>query len=232
MQTLTNIARNMKALVLFLLVVVMANTTVAQSTLPVNKTTGKVTYRFTIPVSTNIADEEAYELVTNWLNRNSGEFTRSNMCVKPENMGGVNTKVLAEVNNEFNNAYPVQSVDPYSNRASVKVVTKYFGDNGSNIHALYLQYYMIVTVVNHTIVCELSDIRYNHFNERSYQFKRILNWGNSTSLDPVNTIEYIVENQQGPAEFAKFYTFLNQDIKTMVNHLNDAVKGAGVVAAN
>lgn len=232
MQNLTNIARNMKALVSFLLVAVLVNTAAAQSTLPVNKATGKVTYRFTIPVSGNVTNEEAYEMVTNWLNRSTGEFTRSNMCVKPENMSGVNTKMLAEVSNEFNNAFPVQSVDPYSNRATVRVVTKYFGDNGSNIHALYLQYYMVITVVDHNIVCELSDIRYNHFNERSYQFKRILNWGNSTSLDPVNTIEYIVENQQGPAEFAKFYTFLNQDIRTMVNHLNDAVRGAGVVAAN
>lgn len=232
MRNLTATTRNMKALFSFLVIALFATATSAQTTMPVNKATGKVSYRFTIPVANNMSDEEAYAATAEWFSRNTAEFTRSNMCVKPENMSGVNGKMLAEVSHEFNNSFPVQSLDPNSNRVAVRVVTKYFGDQGSNIHALYLQYYMVVTVADHKITCELSDIRYNHFNERSYQFKRIQNWSNSTSLDPVNTIEYMVENQQAAAEFAKFYSFFNKDVKTMVEHLNSAVKGAGVVAQN
>ncbi|HLP51579.1 MAG TPA: hypothetical protein VK154_11885 [Chitinophagales bacterium] len=232
MTNLTTTTRNMKALFSFLVIALFANTASAQATMPVNKATGKVTYRFSIPVNENVSDEQAYEIAAEWFSRNTSEFTRSNMCVRPENMSGVNSKMLAEVSHEFNNTFPVQSLDPSSHRIAVRVVTKYFGDQGSNIHALYLQYYMIVTVADHKITCELSDIRYNHFNERSYQFKRIQNWSNSTSLDPVNTIEYIIENQQAAAEFTKFYSFFNKDVKTMVEHLNSAVKGAGVVAQN
>lgn len=232
MQTLTNIHSKMKTVLAFFTLALLVSGLSAQTTLPVNKATGKIDYRFTIPVNGNVSNEEAYEMATNWFSTHTKEFTRSNVSVAPQNMSGVNTSRLAEVEHEFKNTAPVQSLDPSSNRMTVRVVTKYFGDNGGTIHALYLQYYMIVTVENHQITCELTDFRYNHFNERSFQFKRILNWGNSTSLDPVATLEYIVENEQSHAEFGKFYSFLNKDLNRMVENFSTAVKTTGALTMN
>jgi hypothetical protein len=91
---------------------------------------------------------------------------------------------------------------------------------------------MVVTVEDHQITCELTDFRYNHFNERSFQFKRILNWSNSTSLDPVATLEYLVENEQSHVEFGKFYSFLNKDLNQMMTRLSNAVSTSGAIALN
>lgn len=227
-----NNIRKMKSPLSFLMLSVLANCLSAQTTLPKDKTTGKVAYRFSIPGNSNVSNEDAYEKASNWFSGHAKEFTRSNSSTAPENMPGVNVMNLAEVAHEFKNTEPVQSLDPASNRFTVRVVTKYFGENGGNIHALYLQYYMVVSVADHKINCELSDFRYNHFNERSYRFKRILNWSNSTSLDPVGTLEYLAENEQSHAEFSKFYSFLNRDVSQVIEHFTGAVKSSGVLALN
>jgi hypothetical protein len=83
----------------------------------------------------------------------------------------------------------------------------------------------VVTVAEHQIICEIKDIRYNHFNEHNYQFKRIQNWGNSTSLDPVNTFEYLVENEQSHEEFNKFYAFFNSELNQIVGQFGSYVSG-------
>lgn len=230
MSTTQNI--NMKSLLSFFTPALFANGLFAQNTLSTNHATGKVTYRFTIPVNVNVTNEEAYEMASNWFSGHTKECTRSNVSVAAENMSGVNKSNLAEVEHEFKNTAPVQSLDPASNRMTIKVVTKYFGENGGTIHALYVQGYMILTVENHQITCEVSDFRYNHFNEHSFQFKRIQNWGNSTSLDPVATLEYIVENEQSHAEFSKFYSFLNKDLNRMVENFTTAVKEKEALASN
>jgi hypothetical protein len=232
MKTKTQTNNNMKSLLSFFMLSFFANSLFAQTTLPTNRATGKVTYRFTIPVNGNVSNEEAYEMASNWFGSHTKECTRSNVSVATENMSGVNKSNLAEVEHEFKNTAPVQSLDPSSNRMTIKVVTKYFGENGGTIHALYVQGYMIVTVENHQITCEVSDFRYNHFNERSFQFKRIQNWGNSTSLDPVAPLEYIVENEQSHAEFGKFYSFLNKDLNRMVENFSIAVKATEALASN
>lgn len=222
----------MKALFFFLMLAILFTDLSAQTTLPTNRANGKITYHFSIPVNGNVSNEEAYEMASNWFSNHTKELTRSNNSTTPENMSGVNKSNLAEVEHEFKNTVPVQSLDPSSNRMTVRVVTKYFGENGSNIHALYLQYYMIVTVENHQINCELSEFRYNHFNEHSFQFKRILNWSNSTSLDPVATLEYLVENEQSHTEFSKFYSFLNKDLSQMVAHFSNAISTSAAIAQN
>jgi len=222
----------MRTILSFLMLAVLAQSISAQTSLPKDKATGKITYRFSIPINGNVSKGAAYEMVSNWFGSHTKEFTRSNTSVTPENICGVNTSRLAEVEHEFKNTAPVQSLDPESNRIVVRVVTKYFGENGGTIHALYLQSYMIVTVGEHEITCELTDFRYNHFNEHSFQFKRIQNWGNSTSLDPVATLEYLVENEQSHTEFGKFFSFFNKDVNQMITHFSNAVKTGGALTMN
>ena len=219
MKTQTN---NMKTILLSLIsLVAISFSGMAQTTLPTDAT-GKVSYRFSLPVEANVSEEEAYTIAQGWFANHTASCNRTN--VSNENLESVNTKSRAEVNTEFKNATPLQSLDPSSNRMTAKVITKYFGGTGSNIHVIYLQYYLTVRVENHQLLCEVSDIRYNHFNERSYRFQRVLNWSNTSALDAVNTIEYLVANQQSPAEFNKFYSFLNTDVNQLFNQLTGFVK--------
>lgn len=190
----------------------------------------KVKCTFSIPVADNVTTEQAYELATQWFANNGGQLTRSNLSEAAQCAQCTNPANLNEVNHEFDNHNPVQSLDPASNRMTARVITKYFGSGSSTIRAMYVQYYMVVSVVEHQIVCEIKDIRYNHFNEHNYQFKRIQNWGNSTSLDPINTFDYLVANEQSHEEFNKFYSFLNKEADQIVGQFSNYV--AATVSQN
>lgn len=202
----------------------------AQTTLPVEKATGKVTYRFSIPVQ-NVTNEQAYELAQNWFATHNCECNRANSNARTEG-NDLNVKSRAEVAKVFANATPLQSLDPASNRMTAKMITKYVGDNGGTIQAMYLQYVLIVTVEEGKINCEVSDIRYNHFNRHSYRFQRVLNWGNATSLEPVDKIEYLMQNEQSHEEFNKFYSFLNKDMNQLFENIAQYVKSNQSVSMN
>ena len=96
MQTLTNINSKMKTVLAFFVLALFVSGLSAQTTLPINKATGKIDYRFTIPVNGNVSNEEAYEMATNWFGTHAKEFTRSNVSVAPQNISGVNASRLAE----------------------------------------------------------------------------------------------------------------------------------------
>ncbi len=208
-------------------ILIVTLTASAQATLPVDKATGKVTYRFSIPVS-NVTSEQAYELAQNWFATHRSECNRTNNNARTEG-NDLNVKSRAEVATVFANATPLQSLDPYSNRMTAKMITKYVGDNGGTIHAMYLQYVLIVSISDGQINCEISDMRYNHFNRHSYRFQRVLNWGNASSLEPVDKIEYLMQNEQSHEEFSKFYSFLNNDINQFFGNIAGYVKSSSSV---
>ena len=220
--------KTLNTLLAILVLASIANNTSAQTSLPVNNATQKIAYHFSVPANGNTSNEALYEMATAWFSKHTKEFTRANTSA-PAN---TNAKNLEEVNHEFDNSNPVQSLDPSSNRITVRVVSKYFGETGGNIRALYVQCYMIVTVAEGKINFDLTDFRYNHFNQNNYKFQRVLNWSNSTSLDAVNTLEYLVSNEQCHAEFNKFYSFMNTDMNRMIERFSTSVKDAGMLTQN
>ena len=195
----------------------------AQNSLPVDKATNKVTYRFSIPTN-NVSNEDAFTQAQNWFAIHKSECSRANTTARLESCDGINTKSRDEVAKVFANNTPLQSLDPASNRMTAKMITKYVGNQGGTIQAMYLQYYLMITIADGQINCEISDIRYNHFNKRSYRFQRVLNWNNATSLEPVDKIEYLIENEQSHDEFNLLYSFLNKDINQLFENLSNHMK--------
>ena len=196
----------------------------AQTVLPVSAATGKIAYHVSIPVDGSVSNEAAYELAQQWITGHPAQFTRANANSIQVNAENVNVKNQKEVQQVFVNATPLQSIDPSSNRLTAKVITKYTGATGGMIHLLYLEYFMVVTVDDHHINCEITDFSYNHFNERSYSLQRIMSWSNFSSLEPIDKLEYMAANEQSHEEFNKFYSFLNDDVNQLYTHLSDFVK--------
>ncbi|MBK8658039.1 MAG: hypothetical protein IPN22_03995 [Bacteroidetes bacterium] len=204
----------------------------AQSLLPYDSATAKITYRYSIKRDKRLANDATYKIVQDWFEQNSCEFKRCNLnqysCVSQN----VNIKNLAEVEKVFSNASPLQSIDPESNRITGKVSLKYTGDALGILKVLYVEYFMIVTVNEKSIDCQITDIRYNHFNPKSFLLQRINNWSDFTSLEPVNTLEYLDQNQKCGSDFSKFACFLNEDVEKLYSHLGNYVKSAKSLSLN
>lgn len=222
----------MKAICTSLVFLLAYSSISAQSLLPYDSATAKVTYSYSIKRDKRMTNDAAYKVVQDWFEQNSCEFKRCNLnqygCISQN----VNTKNLAEVEKVFANASPLQSIDPESNRITGKVSLKYTGDALGILKVLYLEYFMIVTVNEKTIDCQITDIRYNHFNPKSFLLQRINNWSDFTSLEPVNTLEYLDQNQKCSSDFGKFACFLNDDMDRLYNHLGNYVKSAKSLSLN
>lgn len=190
--------------------------------LPIDTTTGKVIYRTQIEVSKKLSQERTYAALQNWF---STQPEVCNRCNKPENTDGVNLKNYKEVQQVFKNSSPLQSIDPESSRMAIRIIDRYFADEDEALKVVYTEYYVVITVSGNKVAAEISDIRYNHFNHRSYQLQRIGNWSDVLSFDSVNTIEHLLANGQQNDELLKLFTYINEDIQRlfaqMQNHLQN-----------
>jgi hypothetical protein len=185
-----------------------------------NVGSGKINSRYNIPVSSTTSNEDIYTATSEWLNTHPEIFNRMNAEAIQEQLYATSTIGREEVIREFSNKFPVQSLDPSAERMSVRVMTKYVGKANDNIKVMYVQYYLIISVENGQVNCEVADMRYNHFSHRNYKFQRILNWSNSKSLDDVNTFEYLMQNVESNPEFQALNSFLNKDLNKIVSTLS------------
>jgi hypothetical protein len=204
----------------------------AQSKLPVDAVTGKVVFKSVIHLRKDISNETAFSLAEDWFNNNKKQFSRFNHASVIENEKPLVSKARQEVETVFENKTPLQSIDPASNRLSGKVIVHYQGNSGGSIQHLYVQYSLILQIENQELRVTASELTYNHFNRNTFREQRFLNFSNSNACDAVNYMEYLVDCENRHEEFATFYNFLNQDVKSLFNNLETFMKGNQALTFN
>ncbi len=204
-------------------------TLTAQSELPFNQATQKVTYHFTLPTNGKASPESAITMLKSSIQQNPDLFTRANGMFA----SNVSGKTFNELETEFDNSHPVQSVDPQSDRMAVRVMVKYCsGKESKCLQMMYVQYYLVFTATAKGIDVEVKDIRYNHFNRKSGELQRIFSWSDYNSCDAISTIEYLVKNENCHADFSTFATFFNSDVAKLKSQLNSFVENSASLTMN
>lgn len=197
----------------------------AQSVLPYDSVTGKTVYQFTIEMDKSYKKDALFQLVQDWYAADATQFNRSNVCdtatVATEKKKNENREAVMK---EFQNNSPLQALDPEGNRVTGKVITRYCKPGNDCMRLFYVQYFVVINVQDNRLSCEINDIRYNHFNPRTFTLQRIFNWSNTGNCDPINTIEYLRNCEQCHDEFNGFAAFLNTDISDLMYNLRDFLK--------
>jgi hypothetical protein len=231
--TATSLLETVKVVLSVVAMCCLLNSVNAQSTLPVNAATHKVSYRFSVPVTAGISKEKAFETVQGWVAQNSRVFTRTNDLFAMNAASNDGNKTFTELEQVFNNTQPLQSIDPEGNRLAARVMVKYQSANSNRcLQMMYVQYYLVVTIKDNAIEAEVTDMRYNHFNKKSFQLMRINSWTDYTSCEPISTIEDLIANEHCHEEFCAFATFLNNDVAKLQNQLSAFVQGSQTLTLN
>lgn len=231
--TTTTLTETLKAVITLVALCYFMNSINAQSSLPLNAATQKVSYRFRVPVSAVFSKENAFEMLQGWVAKNGRVFTRTNDVFAMNAAANDNNKNFAELEQVFANVQPLQSIDPASNRLAAKVMVKYQGAKaGGCLQIMYVQYYLVLTVKEGAIEAEVTDIRYNHFNKKNFGLMRINSWTDYTSCEAISTIEYLVENEHCHDEFCAFATFLNNDVAKLQTQLTTFVESNEALTLN
>lgn len=220
----------MKSLTCFFAIIALVATANAQ-VLPVNAATQKAAFTFRFSVGKNMTDEQAFELAEKWF---SQQTTACSRCNSNARMLAVenSSRNKAEVEKVFGNNRPLQAIDPMGNRLSARIITQYAADNNSALRLMILQSSMVITIHEGVVTCEISDMRYNHFNPRSYNYQRIQSWGGGASLESVDTIEYLMNNAQGNGEVAAFFQYIKTDMQQLAGTFSQFMNGQQVVSMN
>lgn len=185
---------------------------------------GDIVYKQSFKVSGNQTDEEVYNLVQQWFESSAGQFTRQN-TILPE---AGNSKNKQAVDEAFNNSVPLQSIDPDSKRISARGLTRYYGEGTSCINMLYLEYYVIVQVSNKEVTATVCNIRYHHFNRKSYAAQPIYNWMGTKPCDAADKFEKLMTGSVCSEELTALCSFLGQDMANLLADLKTSLKTKGL----
>lgn len=197
---------------------------VAQTAL-VTQPNGDVVYKQSFKVSGVQSDEEIYRLVQQWFDASATQFTRQNIAA-PD---APNSKNKQAVDEAFNNSVPVQSIDPDSKRISARGLTRYYGGSVSScINMLYLEYYVVVQVNNKEVTATVCNIRYHHFNRKSYAAQPIYNWMGSKPCDAADKFERLMSGAVCSDELTALCAFLGQDMANLLAGLKANLKTNGL----
>ncbi len=223
-----------KTIFAFVVTLLVTNSALhAQDKLPLDSTTGKISYKFSIELDKQFKKKAVYALVQDWFNQQPEMFTRSNTVDTAKSAIDKKRNENKEaVLHEFANLTPLQHTDPESDRFSGKVILKYTGSNNGCIRLFYVQYAVIIIVEDNKLTGEVCNIRYNHFNPRTYQSQPVFNWSGMMPCDEVNTLDYLKDCEACHAEFSTFYSFLNNDTNELINSLREFVKGNKALTLN
>lgn len=224
-----------KTVLAFVVTLLVTNSALyAQDKLPFDSGTGKISYKFSIELDKSFKKRTVYALVQDWFNQQPELFSRSNTVdtVKSVVVDKKRNENKEAVQREFANLSPLQHTDPESDRLSGKVILKYTGTNNGCIRLFYVQYAIILIVQDNKLTGEICNIRYNHFNPRTYLSQPVFNWSGMMPCDDVNTLEYLKDCEACHVEFSTFYSFLNKDTNELINSLRDFMKANKTLTLN
>jgi hypothetical protein len=189
--------------------------------------TGEVVYREHFKLSSEINNEQAFELIQKWFTQNPAKFTHQN--IEQTGVNGGDNK--AAVEQAFKNAQPLQSIDPESNRVVGRSVVKYYGNSNSSIKVMYIEYYVVLEIHGHDLTATIKQIKYHHFNAH-YAAQVIYNWQGGKPFDSSDKFETLTSSPNSSADISNVNTFLNNDMTQLLNDLKMSLKGGNVLASN
>jgi hypothetical protein len=204
----------------------------AQEKLPYDAASGRIVYKFSVDADKSVKKKALYNLLQDWFYQNTELFSRSNTTDTLKSADKKKNENKEAVLREFANLTPLQHTDPESDRLSGKVILKYTGNSNGCIRLFYVQYALVIIVEDNKLTGEVCNIRYNHFNPKTYQTQPVFNWSGQMPCDEVSTLEYLKDCEVCHDEFAKFSLFLNKDVEDLLNSLRSFVKANRAVSLN
>ncbi len=186
----------------------------AGNKLPLDPQSGEAEYHHYFKLNDNFKQDQVFSLIQDWFNAGA-----SNLTAQTGEGPNVNCKNKVAVEEAFNNAHPLQSLDPASGRISGKGLIKYYGGVNSNISLLYMEYYIVLEVKDNVVSATISKMKYHHFNQRTYAARPIFGWQGGRPFDPADKLENLINSPNETREIDEVGEVVNKDINNLFSNL-------------
>ncbi|HLP49395.1 MAG TPA: hypothetical protein VK154_00780 [Chitinophagales bacterium] len=195
------------ALLLFL---ILSVTSTAQQKTAASPLSG---YQQTIKLNSTAKIADVFSTAENWIYTHPTLFTTKNAEPTVE----AKQKNKQEVDDAYGNSRPLQSIDPVANRLTGLGLIKYFGGTRTCIRMLYLKYDITIEVKQGLATFKLSNLRYFHFDPKTYKEANVFSFNGGTPCDNTGTIEYLKSCQVAPEEMNALGNFFRQTADGLYN---------------
>lgn len=185
------------------------------------------TYAQSFKVSNTLSEDDAYQLVQDWFTQNPCTFTSENSDAKGLSCSNRN-KQNADV--AFTNTQPLQSTDPYGKKFSARCLAKYAGTGNSSINVMYVEYYLVIEIINKTVTASVSPMKYHHFNKNSFAPQQIYSWQGGVPCGAAGNLHDLVDNM-GNDNTSDLLQFLHQDTVRLFAELQKHLSQNNALAA-
>lgn len=163
-------------------------------------------YQQTIKLNSTAKIADVFSTAENWIYTHPTLFTAKNAEPTVE----AKQKNKQEVDEAYGNSRPLQSIDPAANRLTGQGLIKYFGGTRTCIRMLYLKYDITIEVRQGLATFKLSNLRYYHFDPKTYKEANVFSFNGGIPCDNTGTIEYLRGCNVAPEEMTALGNFFKQ----------------------
>ncbi len=199
----------------------------AATNVTIDPVAGDVVYKQTFRLKADFTEADAYAIVGDWFKQSPTEFTRQNTDVQQK---GNSSRNKIEVETAFDNSQPLQSLDPESKKIVVRGLTKYYGGFGSCINLLYIEYYAVFQIKDHELIATISQIKYHHYNRRTYTPQLIYSWQGGKPFDATDKFVTLATQHESSRDLNNLNSFINDDMTKLFVDIREVLKKKNLLA--
>jgi hypothetical protein len=189
----------------------------------------KVIYTDVVNMDSSHTADVLYNSCKEWFSSNITKFNRSSSEKNSslnDDLFGTQKKDMATIDLSYKNNQPLKMDDPSQKKLIGTCVLKYFGSSMGCVRVVYLTFDIIILIKDRKYKYEITNFEYSHYNPykaAKIGFNLTNDKGPCKSTGP---IEDLLNCKNCTDRLNEFYSYIDKEIKFMINNLNEFTKSS------
>ena len=209
---------------MLLLILSISVSVSAQQKFAFDSVSRSVTYKQSFKLNPKVKEEDVFAVAEKWFTENPGKFVQKNADLQIDTVKAKRNKNQVELDKEFGNIRPLQSLEPTGGKIVGMGLLKYYGGSTSSIRLLYIKYDLYLKIEQDVLSLSIANVRYFHFNPSTYAKMGIYGFNGGQPCEPMSNLEYLIDCETAHNEFGALASCFNKETSKLFADLKGSLK--------